>query len=75
MGRYGGTYAHWQIGMNYSQYLDPEFAIWCNQVVRGRFELAADPEDLCIPIAVSFIDNPVLIHTNAGLNVQEPFTR
>ncbi len=31
-GRYGGTYAHWQIALQYARYLDPEFAIWCNEV-------------------------------------------
>jgi hypothetical protein len=32
-GRGGGTWAHWQIGFTYAQYLSPEFHIWCNEVV------------------------------------------
>lgn len=42
--RHGGTYAHWQISMAYAKYLSPEFHIWCNQVIRERFEEDADPE-------------------------------
>ncbi len=42
-GRYGGTYAHWQIALAYAKYLSPEFHIWCNDVVKDRFELMAEP--------------------------------
>lgn len=28
------TWAHWQLGMAYAQYLSPEFHAWCNDVVR-----------------------------------------
>ncbi len=38
-GRYGGTYAHWQIALAYAKYLSPEFHIWCNEVVRDRLNL------------------------------------
>ena len=44
MGRYGSTYAHWQIALAYAKYLDPELHIWCNEVVVDRFELMADPD-------------------------------
>lgn len=58
-GRNGATFAHWQIGMAYAQYLSPEFHMWCNQVVRnhmegvhaafvganGQHELDLDPDD------------------------------
>lgn len=37
-GRNGGTWAHWQIGIAYAQYLSPEFHAWCNSVVRERME-------------------------------------
>ena len=43
MGRGEGTYAHWQIALAYAKYLSPEFHIWCNDVVKDRFELMADP--------------------------------
>ncbi|MBI5162447.1 MAG: KilA-N domain-containing protein [Magnetospirillum sp.] len=37
-GRGGGTWAHWQIGLAYGQYLSPEFHAWCNTVVRRHME-------------------------------------
>ena len=37
-GRGGGTWAHWQVGIAYAQYLSPEFHTWCNQVVRTHME-------------------------------------
>ncbi|QGA55859.1 KilA-N domain-containing protein [Brucella sp. 2280] len=37
-GRKPGTWAHWQIGMAYAKYLDHDFHMWCNQVVRERME-------------------------------------
>ena len=37
-GRNGATYAHWQIGLAYAKYLSPEFHMWCNEVVRERFD-------------------------------------
>lgn len=33
-GEGGATWAHWQLGMAYAQYLSPEFHAWCNDVVR-----------------------------------------
>ena len=36
-GRYGGTYAHWQIALAYAKYLSPEFHIWCNEVVKDSY--------------------------------------
>ena len=41
-GRCGGTFGHYQIAMAYAQYLDPEFGIWCNEVVKNRFELMTE---------------------------------
>ena len=43
-GRYGGTYGHYQIALAYAKYLDPELHIWCNEVVKDRFILMADPD-------------------------------
>jgi hypothetical protein len=42
-GEGGATWAHWQLGMAYAQYLSPEFHAWCNDVVRKvmQGELAA----------------------------------
>lgn len=37
-GRKPGTWAHWQIGMAYAKYLDPNFHMVCNQIVRERLE-------------------------------------
>lgn len=37
-GRNGGTHAHWQIGLAYAKYLNHDFHMWCNQVVRERME-------------------------------------
>jgi len=38
VGRGGGTWAHWQIGLAYAKYLSAEFHTWCNEVVRDRME-------------------------------------
>ncbi len=35
-GKGGGTFAHWQIGMAYAQYLDHDFHMWCNRVVKSH---------------------------------------
>ena len=43
-GRNGGTYAHWQIGLAYAQYLDPFFHFWCNERIKEHFEMEANPE-------------------------------
>lgn len=37
-GKTPGTWAHWQVGMAYAKYLDPNFHMWCNEVVRERME-------------------------------------
>jgi hypothetical protein len=43
-GRYGGTWAHWQVGLAYARYLSPEFHAWTNTVVRERMEGRAQPQ-------------------------------
>lgn len=40
-GRTGETFAHWQIALAYAKYLNHDFHMWCNQVVRERMEGAA----------------------------------
>lgn len=40
-GEGGATWAHWQLGMAYAQYLSPEFHAWCNDVVRKVMQGAA----------------------------------
>lgn len=47
-GQGGGTFAHWQIGMEYARYLSPELAAICNQIVKDYVN--ADPN-----IAVSVV--------------------
>ncbi|MGQ4272607.1 KilA-N domain-containing protein [Terrihabitans sp. B22-R8] len=37
-GKSPSTYAHWQIAMSYARYLDPAFAVRCNEVVRAHME-------------------------------------
>ncbi len=39
-----GTYAHWQIAIEYARYLDKKFAIWANRVLRERFEEIKHPD-------------------------------
>ena len=36
-GRYGGTFAHWQIFLAYARDLGPEFSVWAKQMVQERF--------------------------------------
>ena len=40
----GGTFAHWQLGIAYAQFLDPRFQLFYGQLVRERFEEMSDPE-------------------------------
>lgn len=42
-GRYGGTFAHWQIFLAYAKYLSPEFHMWANDVIKARIEEMKDP--------------------------------
>lgn len=37
-GKSGATFAHWQIALAYAKYLNHEFHMWCNTVVRERME-------------------------------------
>lgn len=37
-GRSPGTFAHWHIAMSYARYLDPAFAVRCNEIVRAHME-------------------------------------
>jgi len=37
-GKGGVTYAHWQIALAYARYLNHDFHMWCNEVVRERME-------------------------------------
>lgn len=37
-GKGGATLAHWQVGMAYAKYLNHDFHMWCNEVVRERME-------------------------------------
>lgn len=37
-GKGGGTWAHWQIGIAYAQYVSTDFHMWANTVVRERME-------------------------------------
>ncbi|QGA57245.1 KilA-N domain-containing protein [Brucella sp. 2280] len=34
----GATFAHWHIAMAYARYLDPAFAVRCNEIVRSHME-------------------------------------
>lgn len=34
----GETFANWQIGLAYAKYLNHEFHMWCNAVVRSHME-------------------------------------
>ncbi len=49
VGKGGGTWAHWQIGIAYAKYLSDEFHMWCNTQVRAVMEgkvLTAIPDVL-----------------------------
>lgn len=37
-GKAPATFAHWHIAMSYARYLDPAFAVRCNDVVRAHME-------------------------------------
>ena len=43
-GRNGWTFAHWQLAVAYAAFLAPHFQLWIGNLVRERFEEAANPE-------------------------------
>lgn len=43
-GKFGGTWAHWQIALAYAKYLSPEFHAWANQAIKDRIEEDRSPE-------------------------------
>jgi len=43
-GKFGGTWAHWQVALAYAKYLSPEFHAWANQVIKDRIEEDHNPE-------------------------------
>lgn len=42
-GRNAQTFAHWHIAMAYARYLDPAFAVRCNEIVRAHMERSIAP--------------------------------
>ena len=54
-GKTPGTYAHWQIGLAYAQYLSADFHMWCNTVVRQHMEGIAGPAPVVVPLVTSSI--------------------
>jgi KilA-N domain len=53
-GRFGGTWAHWQLALPYARYLSPQFHLWCNTVVRAAMERQG--------AAAAAGDDPLLLH-------------
>ncbi|WP_430430192.1 KilA-N domain-containing protein [Oceanicaulis sp.] len=45
-GRRPGTFAHWQVAIAYAKYLNHDFHMWCNQVVRERMEGSASGQSI-----------------------------
>ena len=51
----GETFAHWQVGLAYAQYLDPKFHMWTNTVVRAHMEGRNGPTPAVVPLVPSSI--------------------
>ncbi|MDP4024435.1 KilA-N domain-containing protein [Methylobacterium sp. NEAU 140] len=62
-----GTWGHWQIALAYAKYLDPQFHMQCNAVIRERMQ-APRPAPVEIP-AFAFTDSAArearLLHKHA----------
>lgn len=72
-GKSPGTWAHWQVAMNYARYLEPSFAAWCNQVVRERMEgKALDTMQGLTKYDISIIGN--VVKNCAGVALREQIT-
>ncbi len=56
-GRFGGTFAHWQIALAYAKYLSPEFHILCNNIIRRFVEEEQNP-DMAVDRAISLPEHP-----------------
>lgn len=39
----GSTWAHWQLALVYAHYLDPDFYIWCNELVHNAMQRFGGP--------------------------------
>lgn len=52
-GRFGGTFAHWQIALAYAKYLSPEFHILCNNIIRRFVEEEQNPDKMLIDIYIN----------------------
>ena len=37
IGKGGGTYAHWKLGLAYTAFLNPEIHSWFMEIVKERF--------------------------------------
>lgn len=60
-GRFGGTFAHWQIALAYAKYLSPEFHIHCNNIIRRFVEEEQNP-DMAVDRAISAYRRPLADH-------------
>jgi hypothetical protein len=56
-GRKRGTWAHWQIALNYAQFLDPAFHAWCNEVVRDKLDYAGSPLTAAVPSLPDYFEH------------------
>jgi len=73
-GRFGGTFAHWQIALAYAKYLSPEFHIHCNNIIRRFVEEEQNP-DMAVDRATSqntsaIFSNPDLFSGNLRVIMQ-----
>ena len=64
-GRYGGTWAHWQIGFAYAKYLSPAFHAWCNEVVRAHMN-GASRVDPAVDARLTRLEDVVMLLAKAS---------
>jgi hypothetical protein len=62
-GRYGSTFAHWQIALAYAKYLSPEFHIAANKIIKRYIEEELDPSPATASASTSMTPtNPCSSH-------------
>lgn len=63
-GRYGGTWMHEDVAMEFARWLSPKFAIWCNKQIKtlfttGHIELAPKTDAQKVLEAISILQRQV----------------
>lgn len=69
-GRQGATWAHWHLALAYARYLDHDFHVWCNEVIRREMSGVAAAPDGALVARLEKLENIVARPGEADLGKQ-----